>query len=461
MADSTSNETEFFVEVMPEGSLEVLSRREVQRLQQTGVGSMHALLRRCALAVLNYGSETDSALEMLSKHQDFDLRIVQQDHGVTLALRNSPASAFVDGEMIYGIRELLFSVLRDIVFIHSEFSTRTENDSTYGEAATNTVFEILRNAGVLAYGEDPDMIVCWGGHAIGREEYDYTKVVGYELGLRQLNICTGCGPGAMKGPMKGATFGHSKQRVYRKRFLGLTEPGIIAAEPPNPIVNELVILPDMEKRLEAFVRVGHGIIVFPGGVGTLEELLYILGILLHPDNADVPLPLILTGPASSAAYFNQIDQFIGATLGDTARSRYSIVINNPEEVATIMRQGIATVKANRKSRKDAYFFNWQLKIESDFQRPFEPTHESLAGLEIARDMPTHLLAANLRRIFSGIVAGNIREDGIKAIEEKGPFEIRGDKLIMQQLDGLLKACVEQGRMRLPGKPYSPCYRIVT
>ena len=69
------------------------------------------------------------------------------------------------------------------------------------------------------------------------------------------------------------------------RYLGISEPGIIAAESPNPIVNDLVIMPDIEKRLEAFVRTGHGIIVFPGGAGTAEEILYILGILLHPDNA--------------------------------------------------------------------------------------------------------------------------------------------------------------------------------
>ena len=39
---------------------------------------------------------------------------------------------------------------------------------------------------------------------ISRTEYDYSKDVGYELGLRAMDICTGCGPGAMKGPMKGA-----------------------------------------------------------------------------------------------------------------------------------------------------------------------------------------------------------------------------------------------------------------
>ena len=49
-----------------------------------------------------------------------------------------------------------------------------------------------------------------------RVEYDYTKKVGYELGLRGLGVCTGCGPGAMKGPMKGATVGHSKQRIVTR-----------------------------------------------------------------------------------------------------------------------------------------------------------------------------------------------------------------------------------------------------
>ena len=241
----------------------------------------------------------------------------------------------------------------------------------------------------------------------------------------------------------------------------MTEPGIIAAEPPNPIVNELVILPDMEKRLEAFVRVAHSVIVFPGGVGTLEELLYLLGILLHPDNREIPLPLILTGPESSADYFSQIDTFIAATLGDEARSKYRICIGDPVEVGRIVRTGVNEVLAFRQEHKDAYFFNWKLAIDPVFQKPFHPTHEAMSELVLERDLEGHILAANLRRAFSGLVAGNIRDDGIRAIEKHGPFEIHGDKVIMQQLDKLLAACVEQGRMRLPGKPYTPCYRVIS
>jgi hypothetical protein len=85
----------------------------------------------------------------------------------------------------------------------------------------------------------------------------------------------------------------------------------------------------------------------------------------------------------------------------------------------------------------------------------------MAALELRRDMPSHLLVANLRRAFSGIVAGNVKEHGLAAIEKYGPFEISGDPALMRLLDELLGAFVVQGRMKLPGSVYQPCYRIVT
>ena len=58
------------------------------------------------------------------------------------------------------------------------------------------------------------------------------------------------------------------------------------------------------------------------------------------------------------------------------------------------------------------------------------------------------------------VAGNVKEDGMRRIEQFGPFEIHGDPDIMQALDGLLRAFVEQRRMKIAGD-YKPCYRVVT
>ncbi len=68
------------VEVMPEGSLEILSQHEVNRLCNTVETSQHEILRRCALAVLNVGNRTDNTQEILRQYSDFDVRIVQQVH---------------------------------------------------------------------------------------------------------------------------------------------------------------------------------------------------------------------------------------------------------------------------------------------------------------------------------------------------------------------------------------------
>jgi predicted Rossmann-fold nucleotide-binding protein len=447
--------------VSPEGSLEILSNQEVNRLKDRSQGGLYRLFRQCALAVLNTGAETDDCQDLMEAHADFDVRLVPQPRGLKLELLNAPASAFVDGKMMRAIREHLFSVLRDIVYSHSIPTALAGFQPDNPDDITNLVFHILRNSRVLQAGRQPDMVVCWGGHSISREEYDYSKVVGHELGLRSLNICTGCGPGAMKGPMKGATIGHAKQRVQGGRYIGITEPGIIGAEAPNPIVNELIIMPDIEKRLEAFVRAGHGIIVFPGGVGTAEEILYLLGILLHPDNADLPFPVVFTGRKENAGYFEMIDDFIRNALGDEATKRYEIIIDDPVRVARTMEKGIADVQAFRRSKQDAYYFNWMLKIDPIFQMPFEPDHDNMRALELHRNQPPHLIAANLRKAFSGIVAGNVKAEGIRQVQAKGPFEISGDPALLKPLDALLTAFVEQNRMKLPGtSAYRPSYRII-
>jgi predicted Rossmann-fold nucleotide-binding protein len=442
--------------VTPKGSLEILSQFEVAKLLDSGQGGLYPLFRRCALAVLNSGTQIDDAREIFDRYRDFDIRIVRQPWGVKLEIRNAPASAFVDGDMIQGVKEHLFAVLRDVVYTSTEIVGRSNLGSSAG--ITDSVFCILRNARLLDFKGRPDTIVCWGGHSISREEYDYTKKVGYELGLRGLNICTGCGPGAMKGPMKGATIGHSKQRIREGRYIGLTEPGIIAAEPPNPIVNHLVILPDIEKRLEAFVRLGHGILVFPGGVGTAEEILYLLGILLDPANEEQPVPMVLTGPRAALPYFEQLHRFIGIVLGAEAQRRYEIIVDDPAAVARRMVAGLDAVRRYRRAAGDAYNFNWLLTVPEGMQQPFEVTHASMAGLEVRREQPVHVRAENLRRIFSGIVAGNVKDYGVRAIERHGPFEIRGDASIMRPLDELLAAFVQQRRMKLVGD-YRPCYRL--
>jgi hypothetical protein len=128
-------------------------------------------------------------------------------------------------------------------------------------------------------------------------------------------------------------------------------------------------------------------------------------------------------------------------------------------VARAMKSGLNEVLAFRRTHGDAYFFNWRLKIDREFQVPFVATHSAMAESVIREDLPKHVLAANMRRVFSGIVSGNVREDTAMQIEQLGPFEINGSVTIMNLLDKLLSAFVAQKRMKISGNDYTPCYVI--
>ena len=113
----------------------------------------------------------------------FDIRVLQQDRGVR---RPEPRAGdgIVDGDHPRRRNELLFAVVRDLAFTRDRARLRNiRRTGRFLAGITDAVFRMLRNARILQPA-DPNLVVCWGGHSIGRE-YLYTKQVGYELGLPQ------------------------------------------------------------------------------------------------------------------------------------------------------------------------------------------------------------------------------------------------------------------------------------
>ncbi|OUS11685.1 LOG family protein [Gammaproteobacteria bacterium 53_120_T64] len=445
----------------PKNPLKLLSRQEVAGLAASNKDTM-GLFRNCALAILNTDSQEDDAAQVFAAFADFAIEVIPQSRGLTLEIYNAPAQAFVGGQMIRGIHAHLFSALRDIVYTDFIVNQASELNFESSEGITDAVFRILRNAEIVRGDVQPNMVVCWGGHSIPRHEYDYSKEVGYRLGLCGLNIITGCGIGAMKGPMKGAAVGHAKQQIKTGRYIGISEPGIIAAESPNAIVNELSIMPDIEKRLEAFVRLAHCIIIFPGGVGTLEEILYLLSILMHPDNQQ-HIPLILAGPRSCLRYFNELEGFLVSTLGSQVTGYYQIIIGNPEAVAAQAQNNVTSVHLARQEKQEAYYFNWPLTIDHTLQQPFIPNHANMTGLALHGKQPSYQLAANMRAAFSGIVAGNVKAYGQEQVAKHGPYELHGDKQVLTAMETLLQSLVRDKRMKIveQSEHYTPCYTLHT
>lgn len=450
------------VDVWPVGSMALLTKNEADAISLSGKGELYELYRNCSLAVLNSGNITDNSADLLENSKDFEINIIRNERGLKLELVNPPESAIVDGIVIKKLRNHLYSVLRDIIqltnlssLLNASVKSQFDDESDY---ITHLIFIILRNAQVLKAGAKPNIAVCWGGHSICKEEYDYAYKVGFEMGLRYIDICTGCGPGVMEAPMKGSLQGYSQQCAQEKcRLIGLTEPSIIAAEPPNTMVDDLIILPDIEKRLEAFVRLGHTLIIFPGGPGTAEELLYILSIKLHPENKHNFIPLILTGNKQSEEYFKALEDFLITCFGKEITRYYDLIIDDPVAVANKVKKNNESVFDHRTITHDSYCFNWTMKIPYELQIANTVTHEFMSSLNLTKDQEEWKLAANLRSAFSGIVAGNVKDYGIQAVKKKGPFVLHGDKMIIDELGKLLENFIKQHRILLSQKEYKPCY----
>ena len=218
-------------------------------------------------------------------------------------------------------------------------------------------------------------------------------------------------------------------------------------------------MPDIEKRLEAFVRLAHGIVVFPGGVGTAEEILYLLGILLDPANAEQPLPVVLTGPAEQRGLFRADRPLHRAARWARRRcARFTVIIDDPAAGGAAHGARHATrCASSAAAHSDSYNFNWLLAMPREFQQPFEVTHAS----RCARSSCTATSRCTSWPPTCGARSpasspATSRRDGIQAIERHGPYELPAIPTIMRLLDELLAAFVAQRRMKLPGSVYRPC-----
>ena len=145
--------------ISPVQSMELLSQMEMASLANTDEG-VHALFRRCALAILNTGSATDNAHAIFDAYETFDIRVLPEPWGLQLEVLNAPAQAFVDGRMLQAIRSHLFAALRDIVYVHHKLVNQRRFDFESGEGITDAVFRILRNAGIVRSDVPPRLVVC-------------------------------------------------------------------------------------------------------------------------------------------------------------------------------------------------------------------------------------------------------------------------------------------------------------
>lgn len=155
-----------------------------------------------------------------------------------------------------------------------------------------TVAEYVRLDEELRALDSRHFRVCIFGSAripAGDARYEQTAELARRLALRGIDVVTGGGPGLMEAANRGAW--DARRRRARSFGLPLDLPSL--TEPANPHLHFSSAHKRFSSRLDEFIRLSHGVVVAPGGIGTLLELFYVWQLMQL--DAMEPRPVVLLG----------------------------------------------------------------------------------------------------------------------------------------------------------------------
>jgi uncharacterized protein (TIGR00730 family) len=160
------------------------------------------------------------------------------------------------------------------------------------ERLRKTIEEYVRLDAELRALENTNYRVCiFGSARIKPQDPIYHSVfnLAQQLSERGVDVVTGGGPGLMEAANRGVLA--AKRRRSQSYGLPLDLPSLV--EPPNRHLDIKSAHKRFSSRLDEFIRLSHAVVVAPGGIGTLLELMYVWQ-LLQLDVVE-PRPVILMG----------------------------------------------------------------------------------------------------------------------------------------------------------------------
>src|SRR5437763_9775289 len=155
-----------------------------------------------------------------------------------------------------------------------------------------TIEEYVRLDAELRALENTNYRVCIFGSARVRPAdpvYHSVFRLAQSLSERGIDVVTGGGPGLMEAANRGVSA--AKRRRSKSYGLPIELPSLV--EPPNRHLDFTGAHKRFSSRLDEFIRLSHAVVVAPGGIGTLLELMYVWQLLQL--KAVEPRPMILLG----------------------------------------------------------------------------------------------------------------------------------------------------------------------
>ena len=172
------------------------------------------------------------------------------------------------------------------------------------------------------------------------KEYKGVYTLAKELAENGADIVTGGGPGLMEAANAGVKEGSSSKS---KSF------GIRIDLPFEATPNEHLDIKFYHKRfssrLDEFMRISHAVVVTPGGIGTLLELLYTWQLIQV--NHISSRPIILVGDMWNG-FFDWIkSEPLKAQLLDKADLDNIVIVKNVHEVTKLLKPEIKAFYVNK------------------------------------------------------------------------------------------------------------------
>ena len=172
------------------------------------------------------------------------------------------------------------------------------------------------------------------------KEYKGVYTLAKELAENGADIVTGGGPGLMEAANAGAKEGSSsKSKSFGIRI------DLPFEDTPNEHLDIKFYHKRFSSRLDEFMRISHAVVVTPGGIGTLLELLYTWQLIQV--NHISARPIILVGDMWNG-FFDWIkSEPLKAQLLDKSDLDNIIIVKNVREVTKLLKPEIKAFYINK------------------------------------------------------------------------------------------------------------------
>ena len=210
----------------------------------------------------------------------------------------------------------------------------TQTLSEARERLRSTIEEYIRLDAELRALENTNYRVCiFGSARIKPQDPIYHTVfnLAQNLSERGIDVVTGGGPGLMEAANRGVLA--SKRRRSFSYGLPLDLPSL--TEPANRHLDIKSAHKRFSSRLDEFIRLSHAVVVAPGGIGTLLELMYVWQ-LLQLDTVE-PRPFILLGREFWSGFLKWVESVPAEQrLISPEDLEYVTIVDRPHEALEII-----------------------------------------------------------------------------------------------------------------------------